>query len=272
VTATDEAILYYGSAGVLPVMKDDGLNAAFKPFPISERGGRVQEGYLYDYPVYSLSVGDGVRWFKDRFGQIETMESAKGKGLNAFARLDKRAESMPAGCDGLVFLPYLLGQRSPVDNPYANGVYFGLRAAHTRDHLYRALLESWGYSVRYGLESMYPQGYHFRRLVATGGGARSRLWRQMVTDISGIPQDYVPDAQGPLGAAYIAGLGIGAFTDFGKLTAEWVKVSESVVPQTPPPDAYAKGYEIFKALHADLNNTFMKHHEILHSSGETINV
>ncbi len=272
VTKTDEAIVYYGSAGVMPVMKDDALNAAFKPFPIAERGGKIQEGYLYDYPAYCLSTGEAVRWFTDQFGEVEIDQYGKEGGLNAYARLDKIAQNVPAGCEGLTFLPYLYGQRRPVDNPYASGVYFGIRAHHQKAHFYRAILEAWGYSIRYGLESTYSQGYFFRRLVATGGGAKSQLWRQIVSDILGIGQDYVPNSEGTIGAAYVAGLAIGTFKDFKELVESWVSVRETTIPDEGQRDAYERGYQAFRMLHDDFRETFLKHQSIFHETGETIHV
>lgn len=272
VTKTNEAIVYYGSAGVMPVMKDDALNAAFKPFPIAERGGKVQEGYLYDYPAYCLSTGEAVRWFTDQFGEMEIHQSEQEGGLSAYARLDRIAQNVPAGCEGLLFLPYLYGQRSPIDNPYASGVYFGLRAHHQKAHLYRAILEAWGYSIRYGLEITYPQGFSFRRLVATGGGAKSQLWRQIVSDILGIGQDYVPNSEGTIGAAYVAGLAIGIFKDFKELTESWVSVQETTFPDYRQRPAYERSYQAFRMLHDDLRETFFKHQNILQETGETIHV
>lgn len=272
VTRTDETIVYYGSAGVMPVMKDDALNAAFKPFPVAERGGKIQEGYLYDYPAYCLSTGEAVRWFTDQFGEAEIYQHEMEGGLSAYARLDKIAQNVPAGCEGLLFLPYLYGQRSPIDNPYASGVYFGLRAHHQKAHFYRAILEAWGYSIRYGLESTYPQGYSFRRLVATGGGAKSHFWRQIVSDILGVGQDYVPNSEGTIGAAYVAGLAIGIFKDFKELIESWVSVQETTIPDESQRCAYERGYQAFRMLHEDLQEIFFKHQNIVQDVGEPIHV
>ncbi len=272
VTNTDEALVYYGSAGVVPVMKDSAINAAFKPFPIAERGGKVQEGYLYDYPAYCLSIGEAVRWFTDQFGEIEIYQQRQEGGLSAFARLDNLALQVSPSCEGLIFLPYLYGQRTPVDNPFASGVYFGLRAHHQKAHFYRAILEAWGYSIRYGLERTYPHGYSFRRFVATGGGAKSQLWRQIVSDITGIPQDYVPNAEGTIGAAYIAGLAIGAFKDFKDLLSTWVSVKEATLPDESHHAAYERGYQAFRLLHQELQETFHKHHTLFHDIGEILHV
>ncbi|PWH19553.1 MAG: hypothetical protein DDG59_02670 [Anaerolineae bacterium] len=272
VTQTDEALIYYGSAGVMPVMKDSALNACFKPFPIAEKGGKVQEGYLYDYPAYCLSIGESVRWFTDQFGEKERYQYQTEGEPSPFARLDNLAQNVPAGCEGLTFLPYLYGQRSPIDHPFASGVYFGIRAFHKKAHFYRALLEAWGYLIRYGLECAYPQGYSFCRLVATGGGAKSRLWRQIISDILGMGQDYVPNTEGTIGAAYVAGLALGIFKDFKNLLDNWVSVQETTYADESNRAAYERSYQAFRLLHEDLQDTFYSYEKFVHDIGEKVHV
>lgn len=253
---TYESAAYYGTAGLVPVMKDNLLNAAFKPYPIEERGLTPQDGYIFDYPAYCLTVGDAVRWFRDEFAPLELARQAQDGAGSAYAQLDALAAAVPPGSEGVILLPYLLGQRSPEFNPYASGVFFGIKKAHTRGHLYRAVLESFGFSIRHGLESFYPQGHTLQRLVATGGGARSPLWRQIVSDITGLRQEYVPDSDGPLGCAYMAGLALGWFKDFQPLKDEWVQVSGATDPHPGTQSQYEASYQTYVALHAALKPIF----------------
>lgn len=259
-----ETAVYYGTAGLVPVMKDNLINAAFHPYPIAERGQGPQDGYVFDYPAYCLSTGDAVRWFRDEFGQDE-LRAEKAGGPSAYAQLDLAAAEVPAGSGGVIFLPYLQGQRSPIFNSQAVGVFFGLKKTHTRAHLYRAILESFGYSIRHGLTSFYPEGHPVRRLVATGGGARSLLWRQIVSDITALPQEVVPEADGALADAYMAGLALGWFDDFGPLKDEWIEVSGVTTPDSSTQSAYDAGYQVFVQLHDALDTTY-RHHHILQSS------
>jgi xylulokinase len=251
VVYTHEAIAYYGTAGVLPVMKDSALNAAWKPFPIAERGGKIQEGYLFDYPVYSLSVGDGVHWFREQFAPFELEAEKRDQAVSAYALLDQLAAQVPAGSEGLIHLPYFQGQRSPEFNPYASGVFFGMKNTHTW-LTFRALLESWGYSIRHGLDCTYPAGHPIQRLVATGGGARSPLWRQIVSDITGMRQEWVKEADGPLGAAYLAGLAVGIFSDFVPLQSEWVRSQAVTEPDPEAYKIYDQYYPVYVELHSAL--------------------
>jgi xylulokinase len=239
-------------------MKDDLLNAAFKPYPLEERGLAPQDGYIFDYPSYCLTVGDAVRWFRDEFAQAEMALQGQPGAPSAYAQLDEQAARVPPGSEGIILLPYLLGQRSPVFDPYASGVYFGIKKAHTRGHLFRAILEAFGFSIRHGLESFYPNGHPLTRLVATGGGARSPLWRQIVSDISGLRQEYIPDSDGPLGCAYLGGLALGWFNDFEVLKTQWVKASGVTEPNPETREQYDRAYRIYAELHTALKPIFTK--------------
>jgi xylulokinase len=152
---THESAAYYGTAGLVPVMKDDLINAVFKPYPIPERGLTPQDGYIFDYPTYSLTTGDIVRWFRDEFAPLELDLQSQDGEKSAYELLDDLAQKIPPGSEGLVLLPYLLGQRSPEFNPQASGVLFGLKKGHTREHLFRAILESFGFNIRHGLETLH---------------------------------------------------------------------------------------------------------------------
>jgi xylulokinase len=255
VTSTTETIAYYGTAGLVPVLNQAPLEAAFRPHP-------EEDGYMFVYPSYSLAVGDGLRWFRDVFGRQEVQEAADDPSLSAYERLDRLAAGVPPGCEGLVFLPYLFGQRSPWFDPSATGVLFGLTRSHGRAHVYRAIMEAFGYTIRHGLDTFYPEGLRLDRMVATGGGARSPLWRQIVSDITGLNQAYVAEADGPMGCAYIAGLALGWFKDFGPLQESWVQVSAEVTPHAANREAYAATYVLYRDLHPALRPLFERHQSL----------
>ena len=259
-THTDEALAYYGTAGLVPILKFDLEDAVRRPYP-------VEDGYIFDYPVYSLAVGGAVRWFRDQLGQQE-VEAARREGPpSAYARLDLLAEPVPPGSDGLILVPHFYGQRSPEFDPNASGVYFGLAAAHTRGHLFRAVLESFGYVIRHGLETWYPQGAPIRRLVATGGGASSALWRQITSDITGLPQEYVAEADGPVGDAYLAGMALGWFKDFETMRNEWIHVSGVTRPDPQAQEVYSQFYPIYRDLHTALRPLFRRQREAIQATG-----
>ena len=254
---TCESVAYYGSAGLVPVMKQDLIQAVRHPLRESGNDKTSLDSYLIDRPAYNLSVGDGTRWFRDQFAPAEMMLERQG-GQNAYARLHELAGSVPPSPGGLVMLPYLQGQRTPDFNPWATGVFFGLNKSHKREALLRAMLESFGFSIRHGLETCYPQGHPLKRLVATGGGARSALWRQIVSDITGIPQEYMPDANEALGNAYLAGMALGWYDDFGTLQNEWIKVEGVTEPNTEAQAIYGRAYTIYVELHTALKPLFRR--------------
>ncbi len=257
----DETCVYYGTAGLVPVMKDNLLNGVLKPYPIAERGQSPQDGYIYDYPAYCLSVGEAVRWFRDQFGQAELARQLQPGSISAYDQLNELAEKIRPGCDGLMLLPYFEGQRSPWFDPYAKGLFFGVASSHTRAHFYRAIQESFGYTIRHGFEEFYPGGHPIRRVVATGGGAKSSLWRQIVSDITGFRQEYVQDAEGAIGSAYVAGIAIGWYQDFEPLRNDWVKVEAVTEPNPKVKPIYDEFFLVFRDLHQSLKANFIQHHE-----------
>ncbi len=244
-----DLMIYYGTAGLATLCLADLQDVAGSPF-------QKPQGFPFQYPAYMLTSGELVRWFRDQFGSQEVARAA-GSGASAYSLLDALAAGVPPGAQGLICLPYFLGQRSPVFDPYARGVFFGWSMAHTRAHMFRAILESYGYGILHGLELTLP-GWRqsVGRVVATGGGATSALWRQIVSDIVGIPQEYVARADGPLGDAYLAGYATGVFTDFRTIAEEWLEVTSVTAPDMALHERYYPYYELYRDLHDDLKERF----------------
>ncbi len=231
-----DGMIYYGTAGLFHVLDQD----------LEDRLTGVGEFRLGEYGrAYMLTTGESLRWFRDRFGFHET-EAEKRIGLSAYHLLDEQAAKIPPGSNGVIILPYFMGQRSPEFNPSARAVIFGLSISHTRIHIYRALLEAFGYGVYHGLLTGRKKP---NRIVATGGGARSALWRQIVSDIIDIPQEYAAKADAPLGDAYFAGYGIGIFKDFKTMKNDWIKVTAITQPRSDVHKKYLKLFEVYKGLH-----------------------
>jgi xylulokinase len=245
-----DVTIYYGTAGLTTHCRSSLESLAREPYP-------VDDGYCFSYSAYMLTSGELVRWFRDQFGVCET-EVAKWLDRSAYQLLDEEASQIQPGCEGLILLPYFLGQRSPVFDPLAKGVFFGLSMSHTRAHLYRAILESYGYGIRHGLEeTSRSQDVEVKRLIATGGGAQSPLWRQIVSDIVGVSQEYVARADAPLADAYLAGYGVGLFPGFETLRQEWLEVTSVTESRMDIHPQYQPFYEIYKDLHGALRNQFV---------------
>ena len=184
------------------------------------------------------SGGSGVRWFQ--------RELADGAGLDV---LDAEAAATPAGAGGVVVLPYLLGEKTPVNDPLASGAIVGLSAAHARGHVFRALLESFAYGIRHHLEVLAEHGVEPARARVTNGGASSSLWKQIVADVTGLVLEPVLDHPGSaLGAAYAAGMGTGAFTEWGEI-ARFVVLGEPIAPRPETAAIYDERYRAYRALY-----------------------
>jgi xylulokinase len=195
------------------------------------------------------TTGALTRWFRDNLAGEEMAAEAAG-GPNAYAALADAAGQIPPGAAGVICLPYFAGERTPLNDPDARGVYAGLTLSHTKAHLYRASLEGTAYGVRHNLETMSAMGAPPRRLVAVGGGAKNPLWLQIVSDVSGLPQD-VPERTigASYGDAFMAGLATGIVSGADALRRDWVRLAMQLQPNVdlrPDYDAY---YQVYRSLY-----------------------
>ena len=204
---------------------------------------------LFDVAGGMATSGALTRWFRDNFAAAEVAAEERG-GANAYAALAEMAATVPAGAEGLVCLPYFSGERTPINDPAARGVFAGLTLSHSRAHLYRAVLEGTAFGVRHNLEAMAEMGATPRRLVAVGGGAQNRLWLQIVSDAGGLPQ-VVPERTigASYGDAFLAGLATGLVPDLDALDRDWVTVAETLAPDPTVRDRYDATYRVYRDLY-----------------------
>jgi xylulokinase len=194
-----------------------------------------------------VMAGGAVRWFLDMLGD---------ENPDLLAILEKEALQVPSGAEGLIFLPYLMGERTPIWDPYARGVFLGLSSRHRRGHLYRAVLEGVALAYRQMAEIFTDLGSPIDEVIAINGGARSPLWRQIFADILGIPVRWRPTSGGTgLGAAFLAALGMNDQPRFENLQA-WLEPTLDTFPNSEPAEVYARHYSIFKSLHGRLKDDF----------------
>ena len=197
------------------------------------------------------TAGALLGWFRDELAGEERMLAGE-QGENAFALLAERAAQVPAGAGGLLTLPYFSGERSPINDPQAKGVFFGLTLSHSRAHLYRSCLEGIAFGLRHNIEAMGEVAAQPRRLVAIGGGARQALWLQICSDVTGLTQDMPAQTIGAAyGDAYIAGMAAGIFDDFSPLRQEWARVQRRIQPNMQNKALYDDLYAVYRALYAD---------------------
>ena len=197
--------------------------------------------------------GGGVmRWFEHEFADYERMMKEQ-TGVSSLNQLNKIAEKVGPGCDGMVFLPYMSGERSPIWNPYAKGVFYGLDFAKTKGHMVRACMEGVALSLRHNLEVAKEAGAEADVLRAMGGSANSLLWTQIKSDITGKPI-IVPasDTATTLGAALLAGVGVRFYKDYEEAVSLTVKETRRHEPDPKNKAVYDKTFETYMELYKSL--------------------
>ena len=197
--------------------------------------------------------GGGVmRWFEREFAGEERLLAEK-TGESSLVQLNHEAEKVAAGSDGLVFLPYMSGERSPIWNPDAKGVFYGLDFSKTKGHMVRACMEGVAYALKHNLDVAEKAGAHVELLRAMGGSANSLLWTQIKSDITGKPI-VVPssDTATTLGAVMLAGVGCGFYHDYEEAVSLTVHDTRRHEPDPGNAAVYQKNYETYLELYRDL--------------------
>ncbi len=207
----------------------------------------------------TLAAGLSLRWARDEFYSFEKAEEEK-KGEDVYNLMTKKAAECPIGSDGLIYLPYLMGERSPVLDPNARGVFFGLTARHTKAHMTRAVLEGITLSQRHNLDVLNQMGIEPRNLTACGGGAQSPFWRQLLADILKCHIVTTTSKEGPaLGAAILAGVAAGVFSSVEEGCKKLVKESDkSSSTDAKVAALYDEVYKLYSFLYPTLRPAFSK--------------
>jgi xylulokinase len=205
----------------------------------------------------TLSAGGSLRWFRDALCQDEKAE-AQRTSRDVCDIITELVATAPAGSDGLLFLPYLTGERTPHADPDARGVFFGLSLRHNKAHMARAVIEGVTFSLRECLDLLYNLGQTCTRVRVSGGGSRSAFWRQMMADVFGTEIVEVNVTQGAAyGAALLAGVGTGIYANAEQACERTVHEIGSTKPG-PNADKYAESYERYRALYPALAPEFRR--------------
>ncbi|MBT1280085.1 xylulokinase [Thermoanaerobacter sp. CM-CNRG TB177] len=203
-----------------------------------------------------LSAAACLKWW------IDNIINFNGSSITYEKLLEEAGKVTPAS-GGLIFLPYLMGERTPYSAPYARGSFIGLNMTHNRGHITRAILEGVAFGLRDSLEIIKELNIPVNEVRVSGGGAKSVLWRQVLADIFGVRVDMVNATEGPaFGAAIMAAVGYGIFKDVEEATSELIKVNDSVYPIEENKDKYNEVYTVYKDLYYLLKNTFKRIVEI----------
>lgn len=247
-----DGMLYFGSVGMYFGMAEDLSVFLKKPTMMGLPKDPIEMG-----PAFPVS-GILLEWFRAEFAKAESVQ-AKNDRKNFFAWMDEKAARLPIGADRLIFLPHLNGERNPAKDPHARGVLYGLRLDHSVTHVYRAIMESYCYSVRQAMEEMVKNGEvtPVHRISVSGGGAKSALWRQITSDVLGVETIYNPCGEETLAGCYLAAMGAGYFSDLDPFYQQWLQSGTiKTVPIPANEELYDKVYGMYQRIYGCLSGTY----------------
>lgn len=208
--------------------------------------------------VMGVTQGAGLslKWFRDNFCMSEK-ETANLMGVDEYYLMDKQAEQAPVGANRLLYLPYLMGERTPHLDPDARGVFFGLSAIHTRRDMLRAVMEGVTYSLRDCVEVFREMNVNVSDMTACGGGGSSPLWRSMLADLYNCSVKTTASKEGPaLGAAILASVGAGLYDSVPDACAEIVRADKVQAPTAENVPEYEKYYQLYQDIYPALKEKF----------------
>ncbi len=192
--------------------------------------------------------GSALNWFITNFAGKERL-AAEAEGISVYRYLDRLAENRPAGADGVVILPYLLGEKTPIHDPDARGLISGLTLSHDIGHLWRALLESYAFALRHHIDVLNDMGLETTRYLVSDGGAQSKIWMRIVADVLQQPVHCLTGHPGScLGVAWTAAIGAGLVDDWAGVSA-FVGQGPVITPDAANKPVYDETYARFRALY-----------------------
>lgn len=210
--------------------------------------------------VMGVTQGAGLslKWFRDNFCNAEK-ETAALMGVDEYYLMDKEAETVPVGANRLLYLPYLMGERTPHLDPDARGTFFGLSAMHTKKDMLRAVLEGVSYSLRDCVEVFREMNINVSDMMACGGGGTSPLWRSMLADLYNCPVKTVASKEGPaLGVALLATVGAGIYSSVPEACKAVIKTDKTQEPIENNVPEYEKYYQLYREIYPALKASFKK--------------
>ncbi len=262
--AGDQAASAVGNGIVLPGLASATLGTSGVVFTYTEAPkldplGRIHT-FCHAVPgkwhVMGVTQGAGLslRWFRDQLGSQEAWCAAQ-LGVDPYEVIVREAERIPVGSDGLLFLPYLMGERTPHLDALARGMWFGLTAAHTRAHLIRSILEGVAFSLRDSLEIFKELEIPVEQIRLSGGGSRSFLWRQIQADIYAKEVVTLRTSEGSaFGAALLAGVGSRTFSSVEEAARATIQIRERMAPRRELTAVYDRHYEVYRSLYPQVRD------------------
>lgn len=239
VLASGDVLLKFGGAADIMIATDKA-----RPDPRMFLDYHIIPGLFMPNGCMSTG-GSGLNWFIAQFAKAEAAEAEK-RGISPHQYLDELAAEIAPGADGVTFIPYLLGEKTPLHDPEARGSILGLSLNHDIRHLWRALLEGYAYAFRHHIDVFNDMGFATTRFLASDGGSKSKLWMQICADVLQSPVQLLTGHPGScLGAAWLAGMGTGATDDWSGV-AKCVRYGRQVQPDPAQRARYDAGYAVFR--------------------------
>lgn len=240
-----------GNFGIIHRDKDFVPNMLVAAYTIDSRNTNIT------IPT-TTTGGQSLRYIRDNFSQAERAAEPLA-GIDAYDMLNFQGEQVPPGSDGLVILPYLMGERSPIWDVYARGVWFGLSLSHTKGHIVRATMEAVAYALYDSFRLIMDTGKQLKfPLVLNEGGAKSKLWRRIITDVFNVPTVMLKSRTGaPFGDAVLAAVAEGTFKDYA-VTRERAEYVDRMEPDEKTHALYMKYFELYKDIYEHLKADFRK--------------
>jgi xylulokinase len=245
---------------VLATVGTSGVVFAFTDLPVTNPEGGVQT-FCHAVPGkwhvmgVVLAAGGSFQWFRNTLAAEENA-LAKKRGVDPYELLTAEAAKAPAGSEGLYWLPYLTGERTPHRDPFARAAWVGITSRHTKAHLVRALLEGATYAMRDCLEVMKTMGVKVKEIRVSGGGAKSAFWRQLQADVYGRPVYTTNAAEGAaFGVALLAGVAAGAWGCVEEACAKTIRIIGETRPSKDR-KIYDERYPLYGKLYRSLKDDF----------------
>jgi xylulokinase len=204
----------------------------------------------------SLSGGGSLQWFRNTLCQAE-VEAAKKKKTSAYEMITDEAVNVPPGSEGLFFLPYLSGERTPHADPDARACFIGLTLKHGRGHMVRAIMEGVAYAMRDSLAIIHSMNVPVKQIRASGGGSKSQLWKQIQADVFGQKVVTINAEEGPAyGVALLGAVAGGAYKNIEEACDATIHVVKETPTQKPAVALYNRGFPIYQQLYRSLKKDF----------------
>ena len=204
----------------------------------------------------TLAAGLSLKWFRDNIAD-NYKAKAEELGKDPYVLMNEAVAKIPCGSDRLIYLPYLMGERTPHLDPNCRGVFFGLSAIHTKENMMRAVMEGVAYSLSDCYDILKEMGVTVDEMMACGGGGKSPVWRQMLADMFECEVKTLISEEGPaLGVAILAGVGAGIFKDVVSACDEFIKTGTNCSPIKAESEYYKRGHALYKKVYAQLKDCY----------------